>query len=372
MSRTNILQKKKSLIFVTQPSLPDLKDLISYLAKIWDNKIVTNSGPFHEQLERELCKYLEVPHISLVTNATIGLIVALKALDIEGEVITTPYSFVATAHSLAWNKIKPVFIDIDPITLNLDPKKIEAAITKKTTALMPVHVYGNPCDADAIASIAKKHNLKVIYDASHAFGVKCHCGSILKHGHLSVLSFHGTKVFNTFEGGAIISQDKETKNRIDKLKNFGFTSETTVEQIGINGKMNEFTAALGLLQLKQIDFDIKKRKKIDEAYRKGLKDIPGINCFIYTNMQKGNYGYFPIFIEDNYPLTRDQLYDKLKKNGINGRRYFYPLITEFPMYQNKKKNLINAKKISEKIICLPIYSEMDKRNINLILDIIKS
>ena len=370
MIKVNIPQKKKPPIFVTQPSLPDLKDLISYLEKIWDNKIVTNNGPFHQQLESELCKYLDVPNISLVSNATIGLVIALKALNIKGEVITTPYSFVATAHSLMWNKIKPVFVDIDPKTLNLDPKKIEAAITKKTTAIMPVHVYGNPCDVDAIETIAKKYNLKVIYDASHAFGVKCHCGSILKHGHLSVLSFHATKVFNTFEGGAIISKDKKTKNYIDQLKNFGFTSETTVKQIGINGKMNEFNSVLGLLQLKQINLDIKKRKKIDEAYRSGLKNIPGINCFVYTNMQKGNYSYFPIFIEDNYPLSRDQLYNRLKKNGINGRRYFYPLITEFPMYQNKKY-FMYAKKISEKVICLPIYSEMDKANIKFILDIIK-
>ena len=361
---------KKTSIFVTQPSLPSLKNLITYLEKIWDNKIVTNNGPYHKQLEEKLSKYLQVPYISLVSNATIGLIIALKALDIKGEVITTPYSFVATAHSLMWNKIKPVFVDIDPITLNLDPKKIEAAITKKTTALMPVHVYGNPCDVDAIEAIAKKHSLKVVYDASHAFGVKCHCGSILKHGDLSVLSFHATKVFNTFEGGAIISQNIKIKNYIDQLKNFGFTGETTVKQIGINGKMNEFTAALGLLQLKQIDFDIKKRKKIDEAYRKGLKDIPGINCLVYTNMQEGNYSYFPIFIEDNYPLTRDQLYNRLKKNGINGRRYFYPLITEFTMYRNKK-DLTCAKKISEKVICLPIYSKMEERNVNLVLDTIR-
>lgn len=361
--------KKKTPIFVTQPSLPDLKDLTPYLEKIWDSKIVTNNGPFHKKLEKELCKYLGLSHISLVTNATVGLIIALKALDIKGEVITSPYSFVATAHSLMWNKIKPIFVDIDPKTLNLDPKKIESAITKKTTAIMPVHVYGNPCDVDAIEAIAKKHNLKVIYDSSHAFGVKCHCGSILKHGHLSVLSFHATKVFNTFEGGAIISPDKKTKNYIDQLKNFGFTSETTVEQLGINGKMSEFNSALGLLQLKKINTDIEKRKKIDEAYRDALKDIPGINCLVYTNMKKGNYSYFPIFIENDYPITRDKLYNRLKKKGIHCRRYFYPLITEFPMY--KKKNLPYAKKISDKILCLPIYSNIDKKNINLIADIIR-
>ena len=236
---------------------------------------------------------------------------------------------------------------------------------------MPVHVYGNPCDVDAIETIAKKNNLKVIYDAAHAFGVKCHCGSILKHGDLSVLSFHATKVFNTFEGGAIISQDKKTKDHIDQIKNFGITGETTVEQIGINGKMNEFTAALGLLQLKQIDIDIEKRQQIDEVYREGLKDIAGIKCFTYSNMEKGNYSYFPIFVEDNYPMTRDQLYYKLKENGINGRRYFYPIITEFPMYQNAI-DLTIAKKISQKVICLPIYCKMEIKDIRLILDIIKS
>lgn len=362
---------KKKTTFVTQPSLPALKKLIPYLEQIWKKKILTNNGPFHQKFESALCNYLSVPYISLVSNATIGLIIALKALDIKGEVITTPYSYVATAHSLVWNKIKPIFVDIDPDTLNLDPRKIESAITPNTSAIMPVHVYGNPCDVDKIEAIAKKNNLKVIYDAAHAFGVKCHCGSILKHGDLSILSFHATKVFNTFEGGAIISHDKKTKDHIDQIKNFGFTGETTIEQIGINGKMSEFNAALGLLQLKQIDNDIGKRKKIDQVYREGLENIPGIKCLTYTNMEKGNYSYFPIFIDDNYPLTRDQLYNKLKKKGINGRRYFYPLITNFPMYQNKK-NLMYAKKISEKVICLPIYTTMEKKNINLILNIIKS
>ena len=362
---------KKKSIFVTKPSLPPLEEFIPYLEQIWDNKILTNNGPFHKQLEDALCNYLGVPYISLVSNCTIGLIIALKALDIKGEVITTPYSYVATAHSLSWNKIKPIFVDIDQNTLNLDPKKIEAAITTNTSAIMPVHVYGNPCDVDMIEVIAKKNNLKVIYDAAHAFGVKCHCGSILKHGDLSVLSFHATKVFNTFEGGAIISQDKKTKDYVDQIINFGITGETVVEQIGINGKMSEFNAALGLLQLKQIDIDIKNRQQIYEVYREGLKDITGINYFTYSNMEKGNYSYFPIFVEDNYPMARDQLYNKLKENGINGRRYFYPIITEFPMYQNAL-DLRCAKKISEKVICLPIYSKMEIKDARLILDIIKS
>tara|TARA_B100001093_G_scaffold69944_1_gene60437 strand:+ start:1499 stop:2611 length:1113 start_codon:yes stop_codon:yes gene_type:complete len=368
---------KKQSIFVTQPSLPELKDLIPYLEKIWDNKILSNNGPFNKQLEEELCKHLKVPYVSLVSNGTIGLILAIKALKIYGEVITTPYSFVATANSLIWNKVKPIFIDIDPITLNLDPKKIEAAITPKTTAIMPVHVYGNPCDVDAIESIAKRNNLKVIYDAAHAFGVKCHCGDIVKHGDISVLSFHATKVFNTFEGGAIISQDKKTKDHIDQLRNFGFTSETTVEQIGINGKMNEFNAALGLVQLKHIEDNIKKRKKIDELYREGLKEIKGIKCHYYSNMEKGNYSYFPIFVEDNYMITRDELYNKLKKNNINGRRYFYPLITEFPIYYKYKNSLNNtdlsiAKRVASQVICLPIYDSMDFKTVKLISNIISN
>lgn len=363
---------KKSKIFVTQPSLPKLKDLEPYLKKIWDSKIVSNNGPLHKQLEDELCEYLNVPYISLVSNGTIGLIIALKALEIKGEVITTPYSFVATAHSLIWNKNKPIFIDIDPNTLNLDPKKIEAAITRSTTAIMPVHVYGNACDVDMIENIAKKNNLRVIYDASHAFGVNCHCGSILNHGDLSVLSFHATKVFNTFEGGAIISHDKKIKDRIDQIKNFGLIGETKIEKIGINGKMNEFSAAMGLLQLKQIDEDIEKRKKIYETYQKGLNQIRGIKCHTFIKMKKNNYSYFPIFVEDDYPLTRDQLYNKLKNSGINGRRYFYPLITEFSIYKNeikqKRSNFNFAKQKSERVICLPIYSNL---NIKLVKKIIE-
>ena len=365
---------KNSKIFVTQPSLPDLKELIPYLEKIWKSKIISNNGPFHEQLEMELSKHLNVPHISLVSNGTIGLIVALNALEAKGEVITTPYTFVATAHSLMWNKIKPIFVDIDPYTLNLDPKKIEAAITDKTTAIMPVHVYGNPCDVDTIEAIAKRNGLKVIYDASHAFDVKCHCGSILKHGDLSVLSFHATKVFNTFEGGAIISHDKDMKNRIDQLKNFGFAGETTVKQFGINGKMNEFSSALGLLQLKNVNKDIEKRKKIDESYRNHLKDIPGIRCHTYHNMEKGNYSYFAIFVDENYPLNRDQLYQKLKDNEIYGRRYFYPLVTDFQIYRESGYFLDNdfpiAKKISSQVICLPIFSEMSIQNTKFISSII--
>jgi dTDP-4-amino-4,6-dideoxygalactose transaminase len=365
----------KSPIFVTQPSLPSLEDLTPYLKQIWENKVLTNGGPFHKQLEQALCDYLRVPHISLFSNGTIALITALKALNITGEVITTPYSFVATAHSLLWNNIKPVFVDIDPVTLNLDPSKIEAAITPNTTAIMPVHVYGHPCDVDAIDAIAKRHNLKVIYDAAHAFGVQCHCGSVLNHGDLSVLSFHATKVFNTFEGGAIISSDAETKRYIDQLKNFGFENEVSVTQTGINGKMNEFSAALGLLQLQHIDEQIEKRKAIDAAYREGLKETPGIRCHTPFMSQKSNYSYFPIFVEDDYSLTRDQLYEKLKANGINGRRYFYPLITEFAMYKENSlqtnDGLASAMRAAVRVICLPIYADLANEQIDQIVNVVR-
>ncbi len=365
----------KPSIFVTQPSLPPLEDLIPYLEQIWENKVLTNGGPFHKQLEVALSDYLDVPYISLFSNATIALITALKALNITGEVITTPYSFVATAHSLLWNNIKPVFVDIDPITLNLDPRKIEAAITPKTTAIMPVHVYGHPCDVDAIDAIARRHNLKVIYDAAHAFGVQCHCGSVLNHGDLSVLSFHATKVFNTFEGGAIVSPNAETKRNIDQLKNFGFENEVSVTKTGINGKMNEFSAALGLLQLQRIDEQIEKRKAIDAAYRTGLRDIPGIRCHAPPSPRKSNYSYFPIFVEDVYPQTRDQLYEKLKANGVYGRRYFYPLITEYSVYRKKfrpvEKDLQIAKSVSQKVICLPLYDDLTQKDIQSVIELIR-
>jgi dTDP-4-amino-4,6-dideoxygalactose transaminase len=364
----------KPTIFVTQPSLPSLDDLIPYLEQIWGNKVLTNSGPFHRQLEASLCDYLGVPYISLFSNGTIALIMAMKALNITGEVITTPYSFVATAHSLLWNNITPVFVDIDSVTLNLDPGKIEAAITPHTKAIMPVHVYGHPCDVDAIDAIAKKYNLKVIYDAAHAFGVQRHCGSVLNHGDLSVLSFHATKVFNTFEGGAIVCPDAETKRHIDQLKNFGFESEISVTQTGINGKMNEFSAALGLLQLQQINEQIEKRKAIDVMYRQALKDVSGIRCHEPPVTKKSNYSYFPIFVEDDYPLTRDELYEKLKAHGINGRRYFYPLITEFAIYKDirpaRAHVLPVATRAAERVICLPIYPSFHEEDFNHVVVII--
>ena len=361
-------------IYVTQPFLPPLPEFIGYLEQIWDSKVLTNGGPFHRQLEDELCRYLGVKHVALFTNATIALVTALQALRITGEVITTPYSFVATAHSLLWNGIKPVFVDVDPKTLNLDPTKIEAAITPQTTAIMPVHCYGHPCDVDAIQKIADNYNLKVIYDAAHAFGVECHCGSVLKHGDLSVLSFHATKVFNTFEGGAIICPDAKTKARIDQLKNFGHAGEVTVVAPGINGKMSEFNAALGLLQLKYIDQALAKRKVIDAAYRNRLRAVDGIHCLEDAGESRANYAYFPILVRPRYPLSRDELNEKLKATGIHPRRYFYPLISEFPMYRGlpsaHRDNLPMASAAAEHVLCLPIYPDLPMSVVESISDFI--
>lgn len=362
-------------IYVTQPYLPPLEEFIPYLQQIWDKKILTNGGPFHQQLEKELCDYLGVKHICLFTNATIALVTALQALRITGEVITTPYSFVATAHSLLWNGIKPVFVDVDPKTLNMDPAKIEAAITPQTTAIMPVHCYGHPCDVEAIQKIADNYNLKVIYDAAHAFGVKCHCGSVLNHGDLSVLSFHATKVFNTFEGGAIICPDAKTKLRIDQLKNFGFVDETTVVAPGINGKMSELNAAFGLLQLKHIDGALARRKEIDAAYRTQLAGVKGIHCLNDSGEAQSNYSYFPILVQADYPLSRDALYQKLKDHGIFARRYFYPLISEFPMYRSmpsaQRDNLPAAVDAANKVMCLPIYPNLQPQEQQRVIDIIQ-
>lgn len=349
-------------IYVTQPYLPPLEEFIPYLESIWNNKILTNGGPFHQQLEQALCEHLGVEHISLFTNGTIALVTALQAMRVTGEVITTPYSFVATSHSLLWNGIKPVFVDIDPNTLNLDPAKIEAAITPQTTAIMPVHCYGHPCDVEAIQKIADNYNLKVIYDAAHAFGVQDAGGSILRHGDLSVLSFHATKVFNTFEGGAIVCPDAKTKLRIDQLKNFGFVDEVTVVAPGINGKMSEFNAALGMLQLKHIEQALEKRKTIDATYRDLLKNVNGVRCLVDSGEKVANYSYFPILIESDYPMSRDELYQRLKDQGIHARRYFYPLISEFPMYRGlhsaQRDNLPVASDVAQKVMCLPIYPSL--------------
>lgn len=350
-------------IYVTQPSLPDLEEFIPYLRQIWESKILTNNGPFHQQLEKELAEFLGVPYVSLFANGTLALVTALQVLRITGEVITTPFSFVATTHALWWNNIKPVFVDIEPEFCNIDPEKIEAAITSKTTAIMPVHVYGNPCRVERIKEIADTYGLKVIYDAAHTFGAKYSGKSICSYGDLSVLSFHATKVFNTLEGGAIISHDETTKKRIDNLKNFGFVNETTVVAPGINSKMNEVQAALGLVQLKHHHENIEKRKNIAKIYRQRLNDISGIACLPEPEKTETNYAYFPILIDEQlYGISRDQLYEKLKENGIFGRRYFYPLISDFSMYKSldsaKPSNLPVAKSIAEKVICLPLYSHL--------------
>jgi dTDP-4-amino-4,6-dideoxygalactose transaminase len=361
-------------IYVTNPSLPSLDELLPYLQELWDSKILTNSGKFHQELERELCKYLGVPFISLFSNGTIALLTAIKCLRLTGEVITTPYSFIATSHSLLWNNIKPIFVDIEEDNFNIDPKEIERKITKNTSAILAVHVYGNPCFNSEIERIAKKYNLKVIYDAAHAFGVEKNGTSILNYGDLSAVSFHATKVFNTFEGGAVISHDVDTKNKIDQLKNFGIVDEVSVKNVGINGKMNEFNAIIGLLQLKKVDNDILKRKAIDTVYRKMLQNVNGIKIPIISSSIKHNYSYFPILITPEYSLSRDDLYYKLKDNNIFSRRYFYPLITNFSMYQDKKKYSSNdipvANRVAEQILCLPIYPDLREEELNKIVDII--
>ena len=349
-------------IYVTQPYLPPLEEFIPYLRQIWDSKLLTNGGPNHARLEKELAEHLGVQHLALFANATVALITALQALRITGEVITTPYSFVATSHSLLWNGIKPVFADIDPVTLNLDPQKIEAAITPQTTAIMPVHCYGRPCDVEAIQRIADNYNLKVIYDAAHAFGVRTERGSVLQHGDLSVLSFHATKVFNTFEGGAIICQDEKTKQRIDHLKNFGFVDEVTVVAPGINGKMSEFNAALGLLQLQYIDRAIEARQAIDASYRSRLTSVRGIHCPAPAQGVQANYSYFPVLVGKDFGCSRDALYEALKRDNIFARRYFYPLISDFPMYRGlpsaHAQNLPVATATAQQVLCLPIYPEL--------------
>jgi dTDP-4-amino-4,6-dideoxygalactose transaminase len=366
--------QKNKPIYVTQPLLPPLEDFLPYLETIWENKILTNGGPFHQQLEQALCDYLGVKHICLFANGTLALMTALQALRINGEVITTPYSFVATAHSLLWNNIKPVFADIEPHSLNLDPTKIEAAITPHTTAIMPVHCYGRPCDIEAIEKIADNYNLKVIYDAAHAFGVRHRGGSVLNHGDLSVISFHATKIFNTFEGGAIVCPDAKTKQRIDHLKNFGFVDEVTVVAAGINGKMSEINAAFGLLQLKGIDGARQKRKAIDAHYRQQLAGIPGITCVQQGDAEAANNAYFPILVGPGYPLSRDALFQLLRDQEIYARRYFYPLISDFPMYRGMPSaahaNLPVARLASSQVICLPIYPDLDMTTVDAIIAMI--
>lgn len=365
----------QNTITVTSPLLPNLEEFNQLLKEIWDSKWITNNGSFHRRLEAALAEYLKVPYVSLFTNGTLPLITALQALRITGEVITTPYSFVATTHALWWNGIKPVFVDIEPETGNIDPNRIEAAITPKTTAIMPVHVYGKPCNVKAIQEIADKYGLIVIYDAAHAFGVEVNGKSILNAGDMSTLSFHATKVYNTIEGGAMVMHDEKTKKRIDYLKNFGFAGETEVIAPGINSKMDEMRSAYGLLNLKQVDAAIEKRHQVAIRYREALKNVEGINYWDDIPGVKHNYSYFPIFVDSKkYGKTRDELYFLMREHGILGRRYFYPLISDFSTYRGlpsaNKENLVVATKMANEVICLPMHHLLTNEDIQKILNLI--
>ncbi len=363
-------------ITVTSPLLPPLEEFNKLLQEIWGSKWITNNGSFHQQLEKELAAYLKVPYISLFTNGTLPLIMALQALRITGEVITTPYSFVATTHALWWNGIKPVFVDIDPATGNIDPEKIEAAITPRTTAIMPVHVYGKPCDTERIQQIADTYGLKVIYDAAHAFGVEVNGKSILNAGDLSTLSFHATKVYNTIEGGAMVIQDVEMKKRIDYLKNFGFADEVTVVGPGINSKMDEIRSAYGLLNLRQVDEAIMARQKVANQYREALRDVKGITFFDDMPNVRHNYSYFPIFVDEKqYGMIRDELYFKMNEQNVLGRRYFYPLISEFSTYRvlesANPERLPQAHKMANSVICLPMHHALTREDVERVVNIIR-
>ena len=365
----------KEKIYVSSPLLPELNDFIPYLEDIWSNKWLTNDGPYHKELERALCEYLDVKHLSLFANGTLALVTALQALRISGEVITTPYSFVATTHSLWWNNIKPVFVDIEPDTFTLDPKRIEAAITPATTAIMPVHVYGNPCNVKEIEQIADTYGLRVIYDAAHIFGVKQKGNTVLNFGDLSVLSFHATKVYSTIEGGAIVCHDEKMKQRIDYLKNFGFADEVTVVAPGINAKLNEVQAAFGLASLKIVDNAIAKRQKVAEIYRKGLTGIQGIRILPELPDVEHNHAYFPILVsEREYGMSRDALFDTMRQHNIFARRYFYPLISEFPAYRGLPsacpENLPVATIVASQVICLPIHHDLTEEQVNDVIDLI--
>ena len=362
-------------ITVTSPLLPDLEEFNTLLKEIWESKWITNNGQFHQQLEQNLAEYLGVPYVSLFTNGTLPLLTALQALRVTGEVITTPYSFVATTHCIWWSGCKPVFVDIDPATGNIDPDKIEAAITPKTTAIMPVHVYGKPCDTQRIQEIADKYGLRVIYDAAHAFGVKVDGESILNAGDMSTLSFHATKVYNTLEGGAMIMQDKEMKKRVDYLKNFGFANEIEVIAPGINSKVDEVRAAYGILNLRQVDAAIEARHQVAIKYREALRPVDGISFMDDMPGVRHNYSYFPIFVDaEKYGMTRDELYFKMKEQNVLSRRYFYPLISEFSTYRGlpsaTKENLPNAHKMADSVICLPMHHALGEEDIERVLKLI--
>ena len=360
---------------VTSPLLPDLDEFSQMLKKIWESKWITNNGPFHQQLEEALCDYLKVPYISLFTNGTLPLLTALQALRVSGEVITTPYSFVATTHSIWWNGLRPVFVDIDPSNCGMDPDRIEAAITPRTTAIMPVHCYGKPCDIVRIQQIADKYGLKVIYDAAHCFGVEINGKSILEYGDISTLSFHATKVYNTVEGGAMVVHDAATKQRIDYLKNFGFESETEVIAPGINSKLDEVRAIYGLLNLRQVDQAIEARHQVAIRYREALRSVQGIRFFDDMPGVRHNYSYFPIFVEaSSYGMSRDELFNKLRQHNIISRRYFYPLISTFSTYRGlpsaTAENLPNATRIANEVICLPIHHELSNEDVDKVIEVI--
>lgn len=368
--------EKQDKITVTQPFLPPLDEFYEYLQRIWKNRILTNNGPFHQELELELGQYLNVNNVSLFSNGTLALVTAIQALQIKGEVITTPYSFVATANSIIWSGNKPVFADVDPITLNLDPKKIEPLVNSRTAAILPVHCYGNPCDVKTIDEIAREHDLRVVYDAAHAFGVHCDCGSVLNYGDASVLSFHATKVFNTFEGGAVICNDENLKRRIDQLKNFGIVDEMTVDEPGLNSKMSEVNAAFGLVQLQYMSRVFERRSEIDAVYREALRTIKGIRCLPQGSQNKANYSYFPIIIDDEFPLTRDGLFEHLKAHNVLSRKYFYPLITSFPAYRSlpsaAPENHPVAVRAASRVLCLPIYPSLTNSDQQKIIDLLSS
>jgi len=361
-------------INVTKPSLPPLEEFIPYLEKIWSSKILTNSGPFHEELEHKLSNYLGVNQISLLANGTLALMTALQATNVKGEVITTPFTFVATANAILCTGNLPIFVDIEVGSLNIDPKAIEAAINTNTKAIVATHCYGNPCDTKTIQKIAHKYNLRVIYDAAHAFGVEDSGGSILRHGDLSILSLHATKVFTTFEGGCIIANDTEITKTVKQLRNFGISSEGQVVSVGLNAKMSEVHAALGLLQLNHVDNIVKKRRKIADFYQKKLREIKGIRYVQDTKLTKTNNTYFPILISEDYPIDRDTLFERLAHIGVNARKYFFPLVTEFPVYKNllpkNPVSLPNAKKVSTQILCLPIYPDLELRTVARICEFI--
>lgn len=371
------MKEDKKNIYVTQPSLPQKEEFIKYIDEIWESRILTNSGPIHNQFEQALCKHLDIPHCSLLVNGTLSLIVALQALRITGEVITTPYSFVASSHSLLWDGITPVFCDIDPDTLTIDPKKIESLISPKTTAILPVHVYGTPCDIESLQNIADIYGLKIIYDAAHTFGVKYKGKSLCNYGDASILSFHATKIFHTCEGGAITTNDPELKKRIDNLKNFGFLDETVIAGYGINAKMSEIHAAMGLLMLKEYEYEIKAREIVAKRYDEALENIDGIRLYHVNNIENRNFAYYPIFInKKKYGISRDELYQKLKDNGIHTRRYFYPLISNMPAYQSLESAMPNklpiANKIAEQVLCLPVYGKLESNDQDRIINIIRS